>query len=128
MLLLGEPPALREAHFKFSAHSLQDTQVSRYYLPHRHADHLAPVQAALAPFESVERLTLVAAFAISMYNTIKRVQKPFKNLQQSTYELVYPEKGIRAIGEKVRLPLLSIMTAPVATVVREQFPGLLLPL
>ena len=67
----------------------------------------SPVQAALAPFESVERLTLVAAFAISMYNTIKRVQKPFKNLQQSTYELVYPEKGIRAIGEKVSHSPLS---------------------
>ena len=66
----------------------------------------SPVQAALAPFESGERLTLVAAFAISMYNTIKRVQKPFKNLQQSTYELVYPEKGIRAIGEKVNRPPL----------------------
>ena len=75
--------------------------------PYRQLNMLLRVQAALAPFESVERLTLVAAFAISMYNTIKRVQKPFKNLQQSTYELVYPEKGIRAIGEKVGCSPLS---------------------
>ena len=59
------------------------------------------MQAALAPFQSLDRLLQVTAFAISMYNTIKRTQKPFKNLQQSTYELVYPEKGIRCIGEKV---------------------------
>ena len=59
------------------------------------------MQAALAPFQSLDRLLQVTAFAISMYNTIKRTQKPFKNLQQSTYELVYPEKGLRCIGEKV---------------------------
>ena len=53
------------------------------------------------PAQSLDRLLQVTAFAVSMYNTIKRVQKPFKNLQNSTYELVYPEKGIRAIGEKV---------------------------
>ena len=53
------------------------------------------------PAQSLDRLLQVTAFAISMYNTIKRTQKPFKNLQNSTYELVYPEKGLRAIGEKV---------------------------
>ena len=56
------------------------------------------------PAQSLERLVQVAAFAISMYNTIKRVQKPFKNLQNSTFEVVYPEKGLRAIGEKVSHP------------------------
>lgn len=63
------------------------------------------MQGALAAFQSLDRMFHVTAFAISMYNTIKRVQKPFKNLQQSTYELVVPEKGIRAIGEKVWLLL-----------------------
>ena len=62
---------------------------------------LSPMQAALAPKESLERLFQVTAFAVSMYNTIKRVQKPFKNLEQSTYELIHLEKGIRCIGEKV---------------------------
>ena len=59
------------------------------------------VQAALLPAQSVERLLQVSAFVISTYNTVKRVDKPFRSLQNSTFELVYPEKGIRAIGEKV---------------------------
>lgn len=59
------------------------------------------VQAALKPAQSLERHILVTAFAISMYNTIKRVQKPFKNLEQATYELIHREKGLRCIGEKV---------------------------
>lgn len=72
-------------------------------------------QAARMPAQSLDRLLQVTTFAISMYNTIKRTQKPFKNLQNSTYELVYPEKGIRCIGEKVRLAsflssFLSIQT------------------
>lgn len=62
---------------------------------------LPPTQAALAPAQSLERLFHVTAFATSMYNTIKRVQKPFKNLEQSTYELIHLEKGIRCVGEKV---------------------------
>ena len=62
---------------------------------------LLPMQAALAAKGSLERLFQVTAFAISMYNTIKRVQKPFKNLEQSTYELIHLEKGIRCVGEKV---------------------------
>lgn len=61
------------------------------------------VQAALLPPKSMERLLHVCAFAISTYNTVKRNEKPFKNLQNSTFELIYPEKGIRAIGEKVTL-------------------------
>ena len=63
---------------------------------------LLPLKAALSPPRSVERLLLVAAFVVSQYNTIKRQEKPFKNLEGATYELVYPEKGIRAIGEKVK--------------------------
>ena len=50
---------------------------------------------------SLERLQNMAAFAVSMYSTIARVQKPFKGMQNATYELVYPEKGLRAVGEKV---------------------------
>ena len=58
---------------------------------------------------SLERLQNMAAFAISMYSTISRVQKPFKGMQNSTYELIYPEKGLRAIGEKVRRMLPSLI-------------------
>lgn len=54
------------------------------------------------PAKSLDRLVHIAAFATSMYNTVKRVQKPFKDLQNGTYELVYPEKRLRLIGEKVR--------------------------
>lgn len=70
-------------------------------------------QAALLPAQSVERLLQVSAFVISTYNTVKRNDKPFKNLQNSTFELIYPEKGIRAIGEKVAL-FLTITHAPSA--------------
>ncbi|CAL8466530.1 g6066 [Coccomyxa elongata] len=67
-------------------------------------------EAARMPAQSLDRLLQVTTFAISMYNTIKRTQKPFKNLQNSTYELVYPEKGIRCIGEKVRhVPMVHVM-------------------
>jgi hypothetical protein len=59
-------------------------------------------QAALMPARSLERLLQIVGFATSMYNTVKRTEKPFKNLQSSTYELVYPEKKLRAVGEKVR--------------------------
>ncbi|CAL5227045.1 g9943 [Coccomyxa viridis] len=66
--------------------------------------------AALAPAQSLERLLHVTAFAISMYNTIKRVQKPFKNLEQSTYELIHLEKGLRCVGEKLRhIPMVHVM-------------------
>ena len=60
------------------------------------------LKAALSPPQSVERRLLMTAFVVSRYNTIKRQEKPFKNLEGATYELVYPEKGIRAIGEKVK--------------------------
>ena len=63
---------------------------------------LLPFQAAKKPKHSLERLICVAAFASSVYSTIQRTQKPFKNMQNSTYELVYPEKGLRCIGEKVQ--------------------------
>ena len=60
---------------------------------------------------SLERLQQMAAFAVSMYSTISRVQKPFKGMQNSTYELVYPEKGLRAIGEKARATGCPVTTS-----------------
>lgn len=65
-----------------------------------HVPACAP-QAALLPARSLERLMHVAAYAVSTYNSVKRCEKPFRNLQNSTYELLYPEKGLRAICEKV---------------------------
>ena len=64
-------------------------------------DRAALDQAALLPPQSVERLLHVAGFVFSTYNNMKRTDKPFKNLQNATYELVYPEKGLRMITEKV---------------------------
>ena len=58
-------------------------------------------QAALLPPHSLERLLLVSAFVVSTYNTLKRTDAPFESLQNATYELVYPEKGIRMIMERV---------------------------
>lgn len=46
---------------------------------------------------------MVTAFAISIYSNVARATKPFKDLLHSTYELVYPEKGYRLIGEKVNM-------------------------
>ena len=63
------------------------------------------------PYQSVDRLLYVTAMAFSMYNTIKRVEKPFKNLLGSSYELTYPEKGIRAIGEKVRVTCAFVFSS-----------------
>ena len=46
----------------------------------------------------------VAAFAVSGYSaTAQRTQKPFNPLLGETFEFIYPEKGYRAIAEKVRL-------------------------
>lgn len=58
-------------------------------------------QAAELPRHSRERLLLVTAYAISIYSNLTRTAKPFKDLQNSTYELIYPERGYRLIGEKV---------------------------
>ena len=61
----------------------------------------ALLQAALLPPYSVERLLYVSAFVASTYNTLKRTDAPFESLQNATYELVYAEKGIRMIMERV---------------------------
>lgn len=60
------------------------------------------LQAAQSGKHSRERLLLVAAYAVSIYSNLVRATKPFKDLQNSTFELVYPERGYRMIGEKVR--------------------------
>ena len=62
------------------------------------------LQAAQQPARSRERLLLVAAYSVSIYSNLVRTTKPFKELQNSTYELVYPERGYRMIGEKVGAP------------------------
>lgn len=47
----------------------------------------------------------MAAFAVSGYSsTAGRTSKPFNPLLGETYELIHPEKGIRAIVEKVLHP------------------------
>jgi len=59
--------------------------------------------AAAAPKGSVDRLVLVAAFAISGYcSTRGRTSKPFNPLEKETYEFVCPENGFRMLVEKVR--------------------------
>ena len=65
------------------------------------------MQAAEKPKNSQERLLLVTAYAVSIYSNLVRTTKPFKDLQNSTYELVYPERGYRLLGEKV--PCLSLL-------------------
>lgn len=65
------------------------------------ADNLHFFQAAEKPKHSRERLLLVSAYAVSIYSNLVRTTKPFKDLQNSTYELVYPERGYRLLGEKV---------------------------
>ena len=59
------------------------------------------LQAAEKPKHSRERLLLVTAYAVSIYSNLVRTTKPFKDLQNSTYELMYPERGYRLLGEKV---------------------------
>ena len=59
--------------------------------------------AAAAPTGSVDRLLLVAAFAVSGYaSAAGRGLKPFNPLERETFEYVCPERGWRFISEKVR--------------------------
>ncbi|KAK9915557.1 hypothetical protein WJX75_000689 [Coccomyxa subellipsoidea] len=58
--------------------------------------------AATFPPGSEERMLYVVAFAVSGYSsTAGRTSKPFNPLLGETYEIVHPEKGLRAIVEKV---------------------------
>ncbi|KAK9915813.1 hypothetical protein WJX75_004375 [Coccomyxa subellipsoidea] len=61
-----------------------------------------PAPAATFPPGSEERMLYVVAFAVSGYSsTAGRTSKPFNPLLGETYEIVHPEKGLRAIVEKV---------------------------
>ena len=59
------------------------------------------LQAAQLPHASLERLLKVTAFTVSIYSCVYRPYVPFKSLAGETCELVAPDYGIRAIGEKV---------------------------
>jgi hypothetical protein len=60
------------------------------------------VQAAEAAPGSRDRLLAVTGYAVSLYATIIRTDKPFKDLFGATYEYVDPVKGLRGFAEKVR--------------------------
>ena len=51
---------------------------------------------------SVERLLKVTAFTVSVYSCVYRPFLPFRSPAGETGEIVAPDKGIRAIGEKAR--------------------------
>lgn len=63
-------------------------------------------QAALLPKHSHERLLTVVSFFISMFSTVNRAYKPFRDLYGATYELIDPDKGFRLLVEKV-LPMVE---------------------
>ena len=58
-------------------------------------------QAARLPISSVQRLLKVTAFTVSVYSCVYRPFLPFRSPAGETGEIVAPDKGIRAIGEKV---------------------------
>ncbi|KAK9904888.1 hypothetical protein WJX75_004896 [Coccomyxa subellipsoidea] len=57
-------------------------------------------EAAELPKGSMERLLKVTAFAVSIYSCVYRPFAPCRSPKGETFELVSPDKGIRAIGEK----------------------------
>ena len=59
-------------------------------------------QAAHLPAGSMDRLLKVTAFVVSIYSCIYRPFAPFRSPAGETVELIAPDKGIRAIGEKVQ--------------------------
>lgn len=59
-------------------------------------------RAARKGVGSIDRLLLVAAFAVSSYSSsVGRIAKPFNPLLGETFELVCPEKKFRFLAEKV---------------------------
>ena len=58
-------------------------------------------QAAHLPAGSMERLLKVTGFIVSIYSCVYRPFAPFRSPAGETVELIAPDKGIRAIGEKV---------------------------
>lgn len=60
------------------------------------------MQAATLPKGSIERMTHIAAFAVSGYSgSGRRTIKPFNPLLGETFEFVCPEQGMRCLIEKV---------------------------
>lgn len=68
---------------------------------------LVGAQAAQLPRGSLDRLLKVTAFAVSIYSCVYRPFAPFRSPTGETFEIVAPDMGIRAIGEKVKV-ILSI--------------------
>eukprot|EP01118_Nematostelium_gracile_P019472 TRINITY_DN9032_c0_g1_i1.p1 TRINITY_DN9032_c0_g1~~TRINITY_DN9032_c0_g1_i1.p1 ORF type:complete len:483 (-),score=130.09 TRINITY_DN9032_c0_g1_i1:22-1392(-) len=57
---------------------------------------------AAASDNSIERLTLISTFAISLYTVAERIGKPFNPLLGETYEYVDPQRdNFRFLGEQV---------------------------
>ena len=46
----------------------------------------------------------VTGFVVSIYSCVYRPFAPFRSPAGETVELIAPDKGIRAIGEKVHVP------------------------
>ena len=64
-------------------------------------------QAAHTPPGSLERLLKVTGFVVSIYSCVYRPFAPCRSPAGETFELVAPDKGIRALGEKVSCELLD---------------------
>ena len=85
-----------------AASAVLSTVVASLIPRHAWTPVLACVQAAAEAPGSVERMLLLAVFAVSAYSsTAGRTSKPFNPLLGETYELVHAQKGFRAIVEKV---------------------------
>ena len=61
------------------------------------------------PAGSMERLLQVTGFIVSIYSCVYRPYAPFRSPAGETFELVAPDKGIRAIGEKVRCLIFLLL-------------------
>ena len=59
------------------------------------------VDKAVSAFTPLERMSWVAAFAISAYSSTRTTHKPFNPLLGETYECVREDKGFRYISEQV---------------------------
>ena len=59
------------------------------------------VDKAFSAFTPLERMSWVAAFAISAYSSTRTTHKPFNPLLGETYECVREDKGFRYISEQV---------------------------
>ncbi len=62
------------------------------------------LQAARLPCGSLDRLLKVTAFTVSIYSCVYRPYVPFRSPAGETSECIAPDKGIRAIAEKVSCP------------------------